>query len=248
MDFFTIKKKYISTKKMYEIYPAFKTGGFKDIMVRGKAFYAIWDDENKIWSTNEFDVVRLIDKELKEYFTANRDKEELCGVRYMDDYSSGSYKEYKKFLKDVSESYKQLDNKITFASDELKKENYSSKRLPYDLSTDPCPSWDELVGTLYIPEERQKIEWSIGSIIAGDSVSIQKFFVFYGDPGSGKSTVLNIISMLFEGYWKPFNSKELGNSSSSFALEDFKTNPLVAIDHEADLSRIETNTRLKRIV
>ena len=89
MDFFTIKKKYISSRKMNEIYPAFKTGGFKDIMVRGKAFYAIWDEERKIWSTNEFDVVRLIDKELREYYEKNRDAEELCGVKYMDDYSSG---------------------------------------------------------------------------------------------------------------------------------------------------------------
>ena len=68
MDFFTIKKKRIPSKNMNEIYPAFKTSGFKDIMVRGKTFYAIWDEEQKIWSTNEFDVVRLVDKELREYF------------------------------------------------------------------------------------------------------------------------------------------------------------------------------------
>ena len=92
MDFFTIKKKYISSRKANEIYPAFKTGGFKDIMVRGKAFYAIWNEENKIWSTDEHDVVRLVDKELSEYYQTKRDDEDLCGVRYMDDYSSGSFK------------------------------------------------------------------------------------------------------------------------------------------------------------
>ena len=56
------------------------------------------------------------------------------------------------------------------------------------------------MSTLYSPPERAKIEWAIGSIIAGDSKKIQKFLVFYGPPGTGKSTVLNIIQKLFEGY------------------------------------------------
>ena len=248
MDFFTIKKKSIPSKKMYEIYPAFKTGGFKDIMVRGKAFYAIWDDENKIWSTNEFDVVRLIDKELKEYYEKNRDKEDLCGVKYMDDYSSGSYKEYKKFLKDVSESYKSLDDKIAFNSYVAKKNDYISRKLPYDLSDEPCDAWEELVGTLYSQEEREKFEWAIGSIIAGDSVNIQKFFVFYGDPGSGKSTILGIIEKLFEGYTATFEAKDLVGRNNSFSLEQFNKNPLVAIQHDGDLSRIEDNSKLNSLI
>lgn len=248
MDFFTIDKKYISSRKSYEIYPDFKTGGFKDIMIRGKAFYAIWDEERNIWSTNEFDVVRLIDKELREYYEKNRDNENLCGVKYMNNYSSGSYKEYKKFLKDVSESYKPLDNKITFDSDNPKKNDYISKRLPYDLSDKPCDAWNELVGTLYSPIEREKFEWAIGSIVAGDSVNIQKFFVFYGDPGSGKSTILNVIEKLFEGYIAMFEAKELVSKNNSFSLEQFNSNPLVAINHDGDLSKIDDNSKLNSLV
>ena len=37
-------------------------------------------------------------------------------------------------------------------------------------------------------------------------------------------------------------------NSNSFALEPFKANPLVAIQHDGDLSRIEDNTRLNSIV
>ena len=248
MDFFTIKKKLIPSKKMSEIYPAFKTGGFKDIMVRGKAFYAIWDEEKKIWSTNEYDVVRLVDKELREYFETNRDKEELCGVKYMDDYSSGSFKEFKKFLKDVSDSYKSLDDRVTFASDITKRNDHISKKVPYDLSDKPCPAWEELVSTLYSPEEREKFEWAIGSIIAGDSVNIQKFFVFYGDPGSGKSTILSVIEKLFEGYTATFEAKELVGKNNSFSLEQFNKNPLVAIQHDGDLSRIDDNSKLNSLI
>lgn len=49
------------------------------------------------------------------------------------------------------------------------------------------------MSVLYSPEERKKLEWAIGAIVTGDSKNIQKFEVLYGPPGSGKSTVLNLI-------------------------------------------------------
>ena len=96
--------------------------------------------------------------------------------------------------------------------------------------------------------DRDKIEWAIGSIIEGDSKYIQKFMVLYGSAGTGKSTILNIIQRLFEGYYSVFDAKALGSSSNSFALEAFKSNPMVAIQHDGDLSRIEDNTRLNSLV
>lgn len=76
-----------------------------------------------------------------------------------------------------------------------------SKRLPYVLEPGNIDAYDELMQTLYSPDEREKIEWCIGSIVNGDSKTIQKFMVLYGPPGSGKSTVLNIIQKLFTGYY-----------------------------------------------
>lgn len=108
--------------------------------------------------------------------------------------------------------------------------------------------YNKLISTLYSEEERRKIEWAIGSIVAGDSKYIQKFMVLYGAAGTGKSTILNIIQALFEGYYSVFDAKALGSSNNSFALEAFKTNPLVAIQHDGDLSRIEDNTRLNSLV
>lgn len=72
--------------------------------------------------------------------------------------------------------------------------------------------------------------------------------VLYGSAGTGKSTVLNIIQQLFEGYYSVFDAKALGSSSNAFALEAFRSNPLVAIQHDGDLSRIEDNTRLNSLV
>lgn len=249
MDFYKIETK-INKNGSIEVYPEFVVGRTKDIMVRGKSFYAIWDEENNIWSTDEYDVARLVDEELQKY---TEDKfsnmvESNIKVRYMKNYSSNSWKDFKRFLKDISDNAKQLDTKIAFADTELKRSDYISKKLPYNLEDKPCPAWDEIVGTLYLPEERFKIEWAIGSILAGDSISIQKFFVFYGDPGSGKSTILHIIEKLFEGYYTIFEAKDLVGRNNSFSMEQFNNNPLVAIQHDGDLSRIEDNTKLNSII
>src|SRR5690606_32621097 len=45
-----------------------------------------------------------------------------------------------------------------------------------------------------------------------------------------------------------FEAKALGSSNGSFATEVFKNNPLVAIQHDGDLSRIEDNTKLNSII
>lgn len=87
-----------------------------------------------------------------------------------------------------------------------------SKKLPYVLEPGNIDAYDELMRTLYSPEEREKIEWCIGSIVNGDSKTIQKFMVLYGPPGSGKSTVLNIIQKLFPGYYAAFDSQALGSA------------------------------------
>ena len=62
------------------------------------------------------------------------------------------------------------------------------------------------------------------------------------------STVLNIVQMRFEGYYAVFDARALGSSNNAFALEAFKSNPLVAIQHDGDLSHIEDNTRLNSLV
>lgn len=244
MDFFQIKQK--NTRNGFDIYPDFKVSRSKDIMVRGKAFYAIWDEEKGIWSTDEYDVGRLIDQELRLY--SEKLGSPFANVRWMGEYSSGSWTAFKKFMKEVADNSHQLDNKIIFASDKTERKDYSSKRLPYDLVKKDCPAWNELVGTLYSPEEREKIEWAIGSILAGDSVNIQKFFVFYGEPGSGKSTILNIVQKLFDGYYAEFEAKDLVGRNNLFSLEQFNQNPLVAIQHDGDLSRIEDNTKLNSLI
>ena len=251
MDFFKVSVREKGNRnKIYEIYPDFLVGRFKDIMVRGGAFYAIWDDEKQLWSTDEYDVVRLIDEELRLYYENHRSKfdDGVVDIKYMNTFDSNSYNKFKKLLKLVEDNYTPLDTKITFSNTITKKTDYISKRLSYPLEEGSIEAYDKLMSVLYTQEERWKIEWTIGAIISGDSKKIQKFLVLYGEAGTGKSTVLNIMQQIFDGYYTVFEAKELGSNNSQFALEMFKNNPLVAIQHDGDLSRIEDNTKLNSII
>lgn len=227
--------------------PSFVVGKSKDLMVRGHSFYAIWDEEAGLWSTDEYDVARIVDADMQRYIDENVVHSNVR-INTMRNFRSRSWINYRSLISNISDSSHALDENLTFADQEVTRSDYVSKRLPYSLGPGDYSSWDELVGTLYSVEERRKIEWAIGSIVSGDSKRIQKFFVFYGKPGSGKSTVMSIVEKLFEGYTATFEAKALGSNNGSFATEAFRSNPLVAIQHDGDLSRIEDNTKLNSIV
>lgn len=247
---FVIPSTRTTKRGTVEIYPRFVIKKSSDLMIRGGDFYAIWNEELGLWSTDEQVALQLIDNEL------TRCKNERGGelgkdvrVLYMWDAENNMIDSWHKYCqKQMRDSYHMLDETLIFSNTETTKKDYASKRLSYPLEECGTPAYEKLISTLYSEEERRKIEWAIGSIISGDSKKIQKFLVLYGSAGTGKSTILNIIQQLFEGYYSVFDAKALGSSSNSFALEAFKTNPLVAIQHDGDLSKIEDNTRLNSLV
>ena len=249
LDFISVNTKIDEKKKTISVFPSFIVDESEDLMIKGKAFYAIWDKEIGMWNTNERRACKLIDKETREVYNEVKEKKPDYTVimSSLQNYDSRRYTTWQSYCKSLSDSFKQLDSDVTFLSDNVGKEDYRSKRLKYDMADIPTPNYDELMNTLYSEDERQKIEWAIGSVIAGDSKKIQKFYVLYGAPGTGKSTVLIIIKKLFGDYVGTFSSKSLGNANSAFALEPFKENPLIAIDDDGDLYRIDDNTRLNTI-
>lgn len=233
-----------------------------DLMTKGGELYAVWDEDEKLW-VRDVDAFRHIinstDAELKKCAELHKSAGEDVAVEWMWDSDSGSMDRFLKYFKKhiPANCFHPLNDKVIFANQETTREDYASFKLPYSLDeTKNCPCYEELISTLYDPENREKIEWAIGSIFTGDSTHIQKFIVFYGEAGSGKSTVLNIIQRLFgykkpedpRRYWTTFDAKELGDSNKNFSLEPFKNNPLVAIQHDGDLSKIEDNTRLNSLV
>lgn len=250
IDFLMISTR--STKRgTIEIYPKFIIRNpSQHLMIRGGDFYAIWVEEKGLWSTSEQDAVDIIDGELDKYAKENASRfENGYKVLHLWDAESGMIDVWHKYCqRQMRDSFHMLDEKLIFSNSKTDRKDYASKRLPYPLEDGDISAWDKLVSVLYSPQERRKIEWAIGSIVSGDSRKLQKFMVFYGAAGTGKSTIIGIIEKLFEGYTATFDSKALGQSSNAFALEPFKKNPLVAIEHDGDLSRIEDNTRINSLV
>lgn len=248
MDFYTI---VVNEKKdgTLQVRPDWKVGRSDDLMTRGGSFYAIWDEERGLWSKDIYDVQRLVDEDLIKYA---KEQEAKTGFVYsvarLESNSTKLWDEFQRFIRNSGNNSHNLDERLVFANTEVTKEDYASKRLDYALSEGPHHAWDSLVGTLYSEEERAKIEWAIGAVVSGDSRTIQKFLVFYGPPGSGKSTILNIIQRLFVGYTSVFDARELAGNNNAFATSAFKSNPLVAVQHDGDLSRIYDNTKLNSIV
>lgn len=248
MDFYKVASR--STKAgALEVFPDFCVVRSKDLMVRGKSFYAIWDEELGLWSQDEYDVQRLVDEDLLKH---KEDKEKTSEgsvhAKLLGTFSSNSWLQFRNYVGHLSDSSHQLDESLTFSNTKVKKTDYVSRRLSYPLEEGDISAYDEMMSVLFERDERAKLEWGVGAIVAGDAKEIQKFIVLYGTAGSGKSTFLNIVQKLFAGYYTTFEAKALTSSNNAFSTEVFKLNPLVALQHDGDLSKIEDNTKLNSII
>ena len=70
----------------------------------------------------------------------------------------------------------------------------------------------------------------------------------YGKQGTGKGTILDIVAKLFDGYCTPFKAENLVRGGDNFNLDFLSEDPLVAIDADTNLSRIESNVLINQIV
>lgn len=249
-DFFKIID--TATKKNEKVIsPMFLNKKSHDLMIRGGKFYAIVDKKTGFWIQDEYRVQEVVDAEIlkvKAEYEQNKAPDTHVIAKTMESSKSHSWIDYKTYINNLPDNYHQLDDELCFDEDTVDPKKYISKKLPYKLAPGSYDSWTQLIGTLYAPEERQKIEWVIGAIITGDSKDIQKFLALYGDPGAGKGTVIKLIQMLFPGYYEMFDAKSLSSSSNAFAFEQFRSNPLIALQTDGDLSKIEDNTKINSLV
>ena len=238
-------------KQTIAIRPIFSISG-TNIMKKGGSFYAYLDEESGYWSTNQAGLYDMIDQKLYSYrdehfhkdhngvYRDDDGKEVVCDV--LDNSETHMLIEFDRWFSKLppNHNFVPLDSCITYKGTEVKPDQYRSKTLKYDICSGSTAAYDKLIGTLYSPSEKQKIEWAIGSVLVGDSKNIEKIVAFYGPPGSGKSTVLDLIKMIFDGYWTIFIASDLASKSSQFATSAFKDNPLVAIQDDGSLAKIDS--------
>lgn len=246
LDFFEPSRRLV--KGIYYCEPEFFVCDTKDLMIKGGKFYAVYDESTGLWKKKLNDVVRIIDKETKRYVAEHKNEDVAHKPLYMRLASSGVVDKWKKYVeRQMDDVYYPLDKKIIFSNTKIKREDYATHVLNYPLEEASYDAFDELMGTLYEPEERMKLEWAIGSIVSGDSTWIQKFIVIVGEPGTGKSTFFKILRMLFPGYIATINAKALGDGKD-FALEPLRNDPLIGIEDDTKLDKITDNTRLNSLI
>lgn len=244
------KVRYEQVKKgVFHILPEFINDKCDDLMCRGGDFYAVYNEETGLWSNSLSDVVAIVDNALFKFRQENQFPEDaVIIVKALRENSTGIYKQFINYVKTAPDNYRDLNQTVIFSDKEPKRTDYATFKLDYPFEVKATPAYDELMNTLYAPSERQKLEWAIGAIVQGDSKKIQKFIALYGDPGSGKSTIINIITSLFGKYATPFNAKALASASNQFGMEPFKNAPLVAYEHDSDLRKITDNSKLNSII
>lgn len=233
------------------VVPAYRARS-QDLMRKGGDFYAVVNPATNMWSTNPSDLVGIIDDQLYSYREkiaeqdGNGDWRTKSGKRVLvdsiDDSTTGRLKQLNQWMNNLSpnHAFVPLDTDITFVDEEVKPEDYRSKRLKYKIAEGTTEAYDKIFSVLYSPENLKKIEWSIGSIFTGDSKKIEKLLVLYGDPGTGKSTLLDLIKSLLDGYWAPFVASELASKAFQFSTSAFKDNPLAAIQDDGSLAKIDS--------
>lgn len=237
-------------KSRFNVSPVFIYGKHKDLMVRGGSFYGVWDEKYQRWNTNIYDLITMVDEEIQKKCNEIRDLDSSKTLipMFLSRNDSRKFRDFLEYCKNSPDNYHLLNQKIIFSNEDMTREDYVTKKLDYPIEDIPINNYEELMNVLYNPSEKEKLEWLIGSIICGKSKFIQKFFVLYGESGTGKSTFINIVQDMFPGLYSSFDSKALGSSNSQFALEAFTNDPLIAIQHDGDFSRVEDNTRLNSLV
>lgn len=265
LDFFHIEEIEKKSNREYTltIKPEFDVNlRTKDLMIRGGDFYAVYDETTGLWSRDEQTVIDVVDGALKDHRNnlERPEKYDKITVKYMRRASSGSIDEWHKFVqRQMRDNFRPLDQKIMFSNSKPKRSDYASFVLPFPIEKGDISAYEESVNVWYDEENRQKAEWSFGAVLDGAAKRIQKFDVFYGPPKSGKSSLLDIFCNILtvnpdeqnesrkQTYVSTWNSKSIG-SGKDFATDSFKNGPLLSVQHDGDLSRIEDNALLNSIV
>lgn len=249
----------IAPKFVFTNYPP------KDVMIRGKEVYAVYNEETGRWIREDEGeatsyIIKTIDNEMRKIADEYKETGGKVRVAWMWDADSGSVDKFIKFINRQcpQNSFYQLNQQIFSSGAVTTREDYISMTLPYEIAPGSTTAFHKMFDTFFEPKELEKLMWGIGVPLSGEMEDVEKFIVIKGSPGTGKGTFLDLVQDMFTvskkkrkekvGFWAPVDFKEMGNSKSGFPLESFKNFPLVGIQFDGDLSKMDENTIINQIV
>ena len=240
----------IKTKddKHKEISCTFRTTRRKDLMTKGGKFEAFFNDKTGLWSTDLSELCAVIDDEIDEKVDEVNAVVSGYSPVYMSVYKTGLLKSFINYAKDIPDRFEPLNKRVIFANETPAREDFASDKVNYILEEGDYSAWDHLIGTLYDPDDREKLEWAIGALISGKSREIQKAIFIEGQPGKGKSTVFEIMQGMMPHYYTSFNAEDLGDEGKQFATSAFAKNPLFAVDPDAKLMKLSATNRMNQVI
>ena len=167
--------KPVKKREIVYVYPSYSASG-KDFMKKGGDVYAVLDHDTGFWITDESAVIPYIDGVLKKYVedhytlynNSYKDSEgRSVVIQYLDDSTTNKLKEYNVWVSNLpkNHNYIPLDTEITFSDDKVTPDMYRSKKLSYTPMEQETECYDKLMSTLYSEDDRQKIEWMVGSVL-----------------------------------------------------------------------------------
>lgn len=218
----------------------------EDLVVRGGAFAYYWDGEQ--WSKDLKNVVLNIDSNVRAAVNKLKAEHPDSTIKYglAENSNSGIVTKFQKYCQALQTKDITFNTKIFFDDQTPKRDDYSTIRLNYHPQHGKCDSFDKLAGTLYNPEELDKILWAIGALFTGNMPKIQKFLFLYGAAGTGKGTMLDIISKMFQDYRADIDLEKLTNGSQ-FGTSQIVDVPLL-VDSDSKIDRIKKDTDLLKLV
>ena len=255
-DFVSVTRTFRNGRYYYR--PVFVVkSSIKDLMTRGNEFYAFYDETTGFWSTERPKLYEMIDSQVWDYAKNDKgyldDKEHGSVVVEITDSSNTLSVEFDRFCKSMGNHWNPLNQKMIFSNTEVKRTDYATKALDYPLQECPTPYYEALTDVLYLPDEREKWEWAVGCMIAGDQRKIQKMFAFYGEPGTGKSTIIGkiIADMIMGGYEMGYATKFEANllcGGNDFGTDFLENDSVLVYDDDAEMGMITVRSTLNKII
>lgn len=250
MGFLTYQKTRLSSRaEQYKLDIDFTLDGVDDIVCKGGDIVAFWNEYTSRWESKDHlykYAKRYLDLKAKEERDEHPDQMIVVNNPML--VSSGAGIRVDKFIKTLPESPVLFNQKVIWKGDPIAKEDYSTTQMGYSLVDSPCPNYDALMSILYSPEDRTMLEWLAGGALSNNGARIEKFIYLEGEPGSGKSTFLNILADIAGPYGKSIRAEGFVSSSDGFATAELKDAPLIGIQHDGDLSKVEQNVVINNIV